>query len=107
MRRQYLYLKDEAGAVRDVSKFQHHDEVFPWRFPAASFAGVQVRTRPSLPAAHACAHRGVVWCGVRIVLWCGVRICTRARVAARRATATDHDARGHTRTARHNWCQHQ
>lgn len=59
---QFLYLKDEAGAVRAVAKFESSDTVFPFVFPAAAVAGAAELTSYSVDVIHG------VWKGSSIKL---------------------------------------
>jgi desulfoferrodoxin (superoxide reductase-like protein) len=54
---QYLYLKDETGTIRSITKFEHSDEAFPWVTPAALVEGASTLIPYSVDNIHG------VWMG--------------------------------------------
>ena len=49
---QFLYLRDETGAIRAVAKFEHTDTVFPFVFPASAVEGAAELTPYSVDVIH-------------------------------------------------------
>eukprot|EP00937_MAST-01D_sp_MAST-1D-sp2_P006198 g6198.t1 len=49
---QFFYLKDEAGAIRAIAKFEHTDTVIPWVFPASAAVGAKELTPYSVDVIH-------------------------------------------------------
>ena len=59
---QFLYLRDEGGAIRAIAKFEPADLVFPYIFPASAVAGVAALTPYSADVVHG------VWQGETVAL---------------------------------------
>ena len=62
---QFLYLRDETGAIRAIAKFESSDTVFPFHFPAAAVEGAQELTPFSVDVVHG------VWKGETLSLTSG------------------------------------